>query len=99
MEVFNIPIGIQKILQLKNGRTAIVSHRKTARWISISKKFPKVKKVRFYNQLYDYDVILTIKEIKQIRRLGEDVVEIHVKTLDVHKPAISYENSKTRSVL
>lgn len=78
-KVFNLSIGKEKIIQLQTRKNAVISHRKTARWISISKKFPKVKNIRLFNPIYDYDIMATIIAIEYSKSLGEDIVKITVQ--------------------
>lgn len=73
---YSVCIGIEKLKQLKKGRSTIVSHRCSPRWENIYVKKPK--NIRFYDQnLLDVG-IFKIKTIKKEQSLREIIITIEI---------------------
>lgn len=56
---YSLCISVQKLAELKSGRTSSVSHRCTPRWMAFYEKSPKT--VRFFEQKFFESAVFEVK--------------------------------------
>ena len=76
-KVFSLAVSPNKLKQLKEKKTTMITHCETRRWKDFC-RIPRTR-VRFFDTVFYDDAIFAVCKVERITRLGEPIVKITIK--------------------